>query len=264
MFSGVPRFPEHGPSGKPHIDPARRPDRFRPGGNIGHQDRGNSPGFDFPCDQTPGLVAEGSDRDKEGMGHSVIPQGGGDSRGGLRRHLIRPGAIPDEAEEPRSHLPDLLVPDHLPQSIQGEGDVHIGQDGVLRDMGVRGCEFARLHIPRQFQNLRISLHGVGEGRVDIPAVKRRRADDPEAAFRQGSANRRPGCFLKGGEGVGLESRRILMSFQQRLRLPEPNRVFFLEARNPTGIRFRSFYLSSQSSIFPFLIQTIPSMNSKLN
>ena len=72
MFPGVSRFPEHGPPREPHIDPARRPDRFCAGRDIGHHDRGNSPGFDFPCDQTPGLVAEGSDGDKEGVSHPII------------------------------------------------------------------------------------------------------------------------------------------------------------------------------------------------
>lgn len=126
MLGGVPRFPEHGPPRKPHIDPARRPDRFSPGGDVGHRDCRDSPRFDFAGDQTPGLVAQRSNRDEEGMGHSVVFQGGGNLRCGLHRHLVRPGAIADEAEDSRGQFPDMSVSHQSAQGIQGKGDIHIG------------------------------------------------------------------------------------------------------------------------------------------
>ncbi len=63
LFSPIPRFSEHGTPREADIDPTRRPHRLDSGWHVAHHDGRDSPCLDLARDQTPGLVADRSDRD---------------------------------------------------------------------------------------------------------------------------------------------------------------------------------------------------------
>jgi hypothetical protein len=57
LFGPIPRFAEHGSPRKAHVDPAGWLQDFHSSREVRHGNGGNAPSLDFPCDQTPGLVA---------------------------------------------------------------------------------------------------------------------------------------------------------------------------------------------------------------
>ncbi len=101
LLGGIAGFTEHRPPGKPNMDPAGRPESLHPCCEVGHGDRRNPPGLDLARDQTPGLVADGSDGDDEGEADLVLGEEGGDGGGGLASDLVGARLIADEARNAR-------------------------------------------------------------------------------------------------------------------------------------------------------------------
>jgi len=111
LLAMVAGFAEHRPTREAHMDPARRSDAFHAGREIRHRDRRDPPRLDLARDQTPGLVAEGSDGDDESEGYPVLRHRGSDGRGRLLGHFIGPRSVANEAEDARGERPETAFAD---------------------------------------------------------------------------------------------------------------------------------------------------------
>lgn len=113
------------------MNPARRPDELHARRKIGHGDRRNPPGFYFAGNQTPGLVAERSNRDHKSKGYSVFLHGRCDSGSRLRGHLICSSPVPNKAEYSRSDFSESALLDESPERIQWKDYVDVRLDQVV-------------------------------------------------------------------------------------------------------------------------------------
>src|SRR5512141_2390422 len=231
---GLARLAGRVPEGEVEERRAGRVDRPRDVPRARHAERRDPGGLRVPCDQSHGLVADGSNGHQQDGVDAVLEEPGGQTRGEL---LYDPAGGVDPAHErveTARQTTEEPLPDKTAQRVEREDDVRVrarvGQ--VVGEVG--GAQILRVDVRRDLPErdvvLVVERHLAGG--VDPP-----RGGQSQPASRQRFGKRRP------RRGVGVDDPVVGLVAQPRVIVTDPRNVVYgchgvlLESIVPQAVPF---------------------------